>query len=97
MSDERVEITFGGKPTAGKIFHIKSRSYPEFHFEYHPATKRCYVVPVGQVVFKDGQPFHEAQLLAENVESIMRFKGIVTGFIQGYKLGQQIQPRLVVK
>lgn len=97
MSDKQIELGFGGRATENRIFKIQSQSYPEYMFEYHPDTKKVYVIPTATVVFKDGQPFHEAQLLAENVESIMWFKGIVTGFIQGYKLGQQIQPRLVVK
>lgn len=79
------------------IFKIQSRSYPEFLFEYHDTSKKCYVIPVGKLVFKDGQPFHEAEMIAEHVSSIMHFKNIVAGFIQGYKLGQNIPTRLEIK
>lgn len=71
---------------------IQSKSFPELLFEYHPGERKVFVINTSKVERQEDQEFHRGLMIAQDVESIMHFKSIVTGFVIGYKTGLE-QPR----
>jgi len=69
------------------IYKIQSTSFPECLFEYHTQSKKVYFIPLGDIVFKDGEPVHEAQMIAELVPNATCAKEFVKAWIAGYKMG----------
>ena len=77
---------FADKPDAAKILKIKSVTLPEVLFEYHPASKKVYVVifdkPLDQLE-PSAFPLVEGQLIAEGVESAENAGWIARAFVGG--------------
>lgn len=82
--------------TANAIFTIKSLSWPELVFEYHPATKRVYKIDTSKVINKGTTTGHEAVLIGEAIESANQAKAVAGAWIDGFKEGQKPENRLKI-
>lgn len=79
-----------------KIFHLKSASLPEYRFEWHPETKRVFVIAIGRIIRHDGETKEKASPIAFDIEGPTTAKAAVQAWCFGFKEGQQTQRPLEV-
>ena len=78
------------------VLKIKSASFPEYLFEYHPESKRVYCIPIASTEFKDGIPHHVAHIIAQHVPNATVAKAFVASWIAGYKAGYESPAKLII-
>lgn len=68
-----------------KIFHIKTPTFPEFRFEWHPQTKRVYLIRITAE-----QPIGEP--IAMEIETAGAAHNAVLIFLRGYRAAKAELP-----
>lgn len=63
-----------------KVLHIKQPNYPQFRFEWHPGTRKVYLIRVG------AKPL-VGEKLAEHAETHGEAYAYVQTFLRGYREG----------
>lgn len=64
-----------------KVYHIKQPNFPQYHFEWHPQTRKVYLIRVGTVPLI-------GEVLAEHAETHGHAQNFVQTFLRGYREGQ---------
>lgn len=63
------------------VLHIKQPNYPQFRFEWHPGTRKVYLIRVGS------KPLI-GEKLAEHAETHAEAYAYVQTFLRGFREGQ---------
>jgi len=63
-----------------KVLHLKQPDFPQYRFEWHPQTRKVYLIRVGT------QPLI-GEILAEHAETHGHAYNFVQTFLRGYREG----------
>lgn len=83
-----------------KIITTTDSGFPQFRFEFHPATKKVYVLGLtggfsGKKFELSGSEKVKAFVLAEDCDHNARFLAFVQAYLRGYRQGRYDQIQIV--
>lgn len=86
-------------PSAGndKILHLKNVAIPEWRFEWHPQSRRLYLIRQGVLVDNprvEGGKVERGELIAYNVETYGHAYNALLVYLRGVQEGRTWSPTL---
>jgi hypothetical protein len=68
------------------VLHIKQPNYPQYRFEYHPQSRKVYLIRLGTTPLI-------GEILAEHAETHGAAYNFVQTFLRGFREGQSPLPK----
>jgi hypothetical protein len=81
-------------PVTTTTYKIQSEKFPQYLFEYHPISKKVYLIVIpGKWIDGHFEPSltemtAQGKLIPINCETPAQFKGMVDSFFLGFRLGE---------
>lgn len=89
LTEERFKEFLGRDPHPSgqaKIYHIKQPAFPQYRFEWHPQSRKVYLIRTGRTPLV-------GEILAEHAETHGAAYNFVQTFLRGFREGQMPMPK----